>query len=695
MPFLQDIIHRLEVGGGMRYVRLAMAALAVILLLVGYNGRAFKNFSSPEAMDVAQLARNISDGEGYTTKFVRPLSIFLIKRQNLGIDERSPSVQTNIASLKGGHPDLANPPVYPYLLAGIMKVLPFNAQISGAGAFWTPAGRFYRYQPDFLISMFNQALFLVVVWLVFLLARKLFDPTVAWVSAVVLLCAEVFWRFSVSGLSTILLLLLFTGLVWLLVLLEEEGREPKHGKGWPLLIGALIGLSLGLGALTRYSFGWILVPVIGFIALYGGPRRVPVALIVLALSGVLLGSWMVRNHLLSGTFFGTASYVLVENTPMFPEFRLQRSLDPDFSGYVRAAVDVFWHKLILNVKRIAQEELPTLGGSWAAAFFLVGLMVTFRNPATKRVRQFLVACLLLFIVVQALCRTHMSDISPELNHENLLVLFVPLVLMFGVSLFFLLLEQMPLALVELRYLVIGAFVVIACLPMVFVYLPPRPFPISYPPYNPPNIQTISNWLKPQELMMSDIPWAVAWYGNRQSVWLTLRPNPDPEDPQSHEDFFAINDYLKPISALYLTPVTIDRRFISESFRQAEYAWGSFLLQSFVMKRVPGYFPLSYVHELPYAPPGPMKPEELRKRMAALDQQSTQLGEAAQKLLNEPGLASVLESSPEIRTLLDKARMNLEGRDFPLGSAPVKDMSSLEQLILSGQLVLADRPRWKE
>ena len=48
--------------------------------------------------------------------------------------------------------------------------------------------------------------------------------------------------------------------------------------------------------------------------------------------------------------------------------------------------------------------------------------------------------------------------------------------------------------------------------------------------------------------MSDIPWAVAWYGQRQCVWLTLKCTPDAKDPSTREDFFAINDYQKPINA---------------------------------------------------------------------------------------------------------------------------------------------------
>ena len=88
------------------------------------------------------------------------------------------------------------------------------------------------------------------------------------------------------------------------------------------------------------------------------------------------------------------------------------------------------------------SELPKLGGSWITAFFLVGLLVGFRNPAVTRLRYFLLGCVVVLVLAQALGRTQLSEESPEINSENLLVLLAPLVLVYGVSLFYLLLDQM-------------------------------------------------------------------------------------------------------------------------------------------------------------------------------------------------------------------------------------------------------------
>jgi hypothetical protein len=573
------------------------ALLAVVLLVGLYNLRAYKNMGTQEAMDAAQLARNIAQGKGYTTLFIRPFSIHLVKKRN-SKKEGVPAVGSvpDLAQLRGMHPDLANPPVYPLVLAGLMKVLPFKYEVDLTHSFWSiPGGPepgkrvFYRYEPDFLIALFNQLLFLAAVTGVFFLARRLFDPAVAWLGSGLMLGTELFWRFSVSGLSTMLLLLIFLGLVWCVVLLEEEAREPKWGPWGIFVLAVLSGAVVGLGGLTRYSFGWLIIPVLVFLILFGGRQRVVLALIALAAFIAVMAPWVARNYHVSGKPFGTATYAVVESTVLYPENRLERSLDPDLS---HIPVMAFWLKLNTNLRQILTSELPRLGGSWITAFFLVGLLVGFRNPAIARLRYFLLGCVLVLTLTQALGRTQLSEDSPDINSENLLVLLVPLVLVYGISLFYLLLEQIPLPFPELRNIVIGIFSLVACLPMVFVFLPPKTTPVAYPPYHPLLIQTVAGWLKEKEMAMSDIPWAFAWYGQRQCVWLTLKCTPDTKDTNTHEDFFAINDYQKPINALYLTPQTMDARFLSQWVRAGEQNWGSFILESMVKKKVPDYFPLS-------------------------------------------------------------------------------------------------------
>lgn len=582
MVTLQDLIHHLEVGAGMRSlnrtVRVVCCVLGLLILWAAYDLRAFRNLSTQEAMDSAQLAHNLAEGKGYTTQFIRPLSIYLIQhRQGEQSDSTNATSALDPALLKRNHPDLANPPVYPVLLAGLMKVLPFNYAIPNKPVrFWSFENKFYRYQPDFLIALFNQVLFFATVLLTFFLARRLFDAQVAWLSAAILVGTNLLWRFSVSGLSTSLLMLIFLGLVWCLVLLEERARQPDWSRVNLFVLAALAGGLVGMGGLTRYSFCWLILPVLLFVAVFAGRQRVLLAATTLLAFALVLTPWVVRTYSLSGMPFGTATFAVLENSWLSPEDRLERSLNPDLLRsihnsfpFLTAAYHVIAQKLVANSRAILQSDLPRLGGTWVSGFFLVGLLVRFRSPTLGRLRVFLLAALVVLVVTQALGRTKLTEDSPDINSENLLVLVAPLVVMYGVSLFFVVLDQVELPFFQLRSAAIGLFGVVACLPLILTLLPPKTSPLAYPPYYPPSIQTAVGWTKADELMMSDVPWAVAWYGQSQCVWLT---------PNARIDFFAINDYLKPISALYLTPQTVDRWTQSGD-------WGNLFLQT--MRVLPG------------------------------------------------------------------------------------------------------------
>jgi len=119
--------------------------------------------------------------------------------------------------------------------------------------------------------------------------------------------------------------------------------------------------------------------------------------------------------------------------------------------------------------------------------------------------------------------------------------------------------------------------------------------VAFPPYYPPLIGRFAGWMHERELVMSDMPWAVAWYGNRQCVWTTLRV----QDEKRRDDFYAINDFQKPIQGLYLTQLTTEEKFISfADFHPPipsaeEWSWGRFILNSLVKTNLPSGFPLKH------------------------------------------------------------------------------------------------------
>ena len=576
---LQDIIHYIEVGAGKRYLRFLLPCVLVLGLAILYDLRVWRNLSAPDAMDSAQLAHNIAEGKGYTTLFIRPLSIYLVQARNQGKGATGSSDQPDYARLKTAHPDLANAPVYPLVLAGLMKIAPFQYAINLKSIFWANNGYFARYQPDFLITVFNQLLFLAVLVLAYFIAKKLFDTSIARLAALLILGCNLLWRFSASGLSTMLLMLDFLALFWCVLKIEELAREDQPDATRILCWSVGAGVLMAVGALTRYAFGWLIIPLALFLILFSGPRKWLNAGVAFAVFAIALSPWIARNVAVSGTPFGTAGYAIFDGTKLSAA-PLERSLHPNLLDPLWPGN--YWTKFAANALPILENDLLKIGGTWPSLLFLSGLLLAFNRPGARRMRYFLLMCFGTFIFVQALGQTQLSSESPEVNSENLLVLFTPLVLIYSAGFFFTFLDQMKLPLIEMRYGVIALFAVLCCLPMIFELASPKETsPVAYPPYYPPDIQRAASWMKPDELMMSDVPWAVAWYGQRQCVWLTRN---------AEADYQAIDYYLKPVSALYITPETIDGRFITD-WQRNDKSWGDFIVQ-FMMKQ-PTPFALHY------------------------------------------------------------------------------------------------------
>lgn len=567
---VQEWIHRMEVGAGATYVRWTGIVVGFVLLAVIYNLLCFRNFTHPEAMDAAQLGRNIAHGEGFTTKFVRPLSVGLTREAR---DDKS-------ALLTEGHRDISNAPLYPLLLAGVLAVTPDAADMLEARASSI-------YWPNLYIAVFNQILLALGAALVFHLAQRWFNRYIGWIAAILFLLTELYWRFSISGLSTVLLMDLVLLLVLLLCRFEQKARENEEKGLSTTALG--IGAVAGLAMLTRYSAGWLIVPVMGFVIGIGGTRRLKLASLVIFSFALLTVPWVVRNVLASGLPFGTATYALVEGTPVFPSEMLQRS----FTASLTSAPGEGWslfvtvlHKGVKGLREIITSDLPRVGGNWLWGFFLAGLLVRFQAPNLSRLRWFVVAALLVLIPVQSFARNHLAPDLPDVNADNLLVVLSPLILIFGVGLFFVLLESIAVPSPTWRMGATAAFVVVISLPLLLAFLPPRGGR-NTAPYYPPRLQQIAQYLEPGELWMSDIPWAMAWYGDRQTLWLTRN---------SGREFFEVNDYYKSVNGLYISTRTGDARFVSHWLGGPGRGWAGLMLQTFVERAVPKGFPLRHSPE---------------------------------------------------------------------------------------------------
>jgi hypothetical protein len=572
MVQLQELIHKLEEGAGAQKLKWFSAVLGLVALVVLYNFFQFRSFSTPEAMEQAQLARNIAEGKGYTTQVIRPLSTHLLRTHR---PDRDPM-------LKNNHPDLVHAPLYPGLLAASMKVLPYKWDLSEIRK-----GRFSRYQPEMIIALINQGLFLASSILVYLIGKRLFDPAVALLATLLFLLNDLLWQFTVTGWHTHLLLFLFLGLVMLLLAVEqrvspdEVGGVPGSVLGLSVGVGALIGL----GALTTYSYLWLLLPVVIFLYKVTGTQRWKSVLATVGVALLIVLPWFARNYMVSGNPVGLAAHHLLRGTATFPGDRIDRSLnfreDLMKAGMTRPSFREVTKKLAFNIRESFENHLPRLGGSWIFAFFLVGLLLPFSHQSRNRMRWLVVGFIPVLMLIEAAIRPSEEPNFPMLHQTHLLILVFPLVLIFGVAIFLVLAEQIQLPVPELRKAITLIFVLIGMFPLLVGFSRMGISPVAYPPYYPPVIQEAGNWFRPDELIMTDIPAGMAWYGRRQAVL----PSGD-----AQADFLKFNDELRSISGLYLTQETLNTPFLTGIVNQQK-SWARFYHFLWVKEEVPRGFPL--------------------------------------------------------------------------------------------------------
>src|SRR5205085_11920324 len=103
--------------------------------------------------------------------------------------------------------------------------------------------------------------------------------------------------------------------------------------------------------------------------------------------------------------------------------------------------------------------------------------------------------------------------------------------------------------------------------------------VQWPPYMPPLISVLNSWMKPDEITASDMPWAIAWYADRRSLWL----------PDKFQVMTDLNDYKilgGPVNGLYLTPISGTDNRLRDVVKGDYKEWAAVILRNQVLERFP-------------------------------------------------------------------------------------------------------------
>ena len=519
--FIQTAVHALEAGGASIWVKRGAVALGIIAIAAIYLYQ-FRGLSTSQGMDQAQIGRAIARGEGWHTKVARPRAVGQLQRHGRDIAQK---IWT----------DTYNAPL-PSLVDAVALVF--------VKAYWKIGQRTVIYAGDRAIAMMSILVFVASVAALFFSARRLFDRRLALLACGLVLLCDAMWQYSLSGLPQMLLLLLLNVAIYLCVRAVEADFAGEPTWKW----FAAIGVVFGLHALTHALTLWIFFGAAIFAAFFFR-RRGWSAAIMLGAWAIVYLPWLIRTLVVSGNPGGVAIYSLF-NGIGHSEWGWMRQLNFDPGA---ALLGAFRDKITSGLTGQTAHLFEYFGLSVVALMFFVSLLYPFKKTETATMRWMILA--MWGGAVLGMCLYGIND-EQGVAANQLHLIFVPLMTCYGLAYLLVQFNRLALNIPFARVGFITLLYLLCALPMIFAtpwLSPPKPF-VRWPPYMPALIGVLNDWMRPEEIIASDMPWAVAWYADRRSLWL-------PDTVQVMTELGDYNVLGGPVNGLYLTSVSgTDNKF---------------------------------------------------------------------------------------------------------------------------------------
>ena len=543
--FVQRSVHALEAGGLAVWVRRVLVGVAIVTL-AGFYMWNFRGIATAQAMDQAQIGRAIARGQGWHTNVLRPRAMG--------------QLQAHGKNLQRIYVDTYEAPLPPLVDAIALRTVKSHWQMTPADVVF--AG-------DKAIAAMAILFFLASVVVLFFVARRLFDQRLAFLACGLILLCDTIWQYSLSGLPQMLLLFLFNLTVYALVRAVEAENSGGFVGRWL----AAVGVGFGLLALTHALTIWIFLAALVFSVLYFRPRGWA-AIIMLAAFVIIYTPWLVRNYMVCGNPGGVAIYSVLDGVG-HPEAGWMRRIGLNLEGVGPSA---FRDKITTNLLVQFEHIFGYFGWSVVALMFFASLVHAFKRNETGMIRWMLLTMWAGAVAGMAVYGIHEEQ---GVAANQLHLLFVPIMTCYGLA--FLLVQWNRLH-INLRFARIGFLTLIyflCALPMIFalpLFMPWKPT-MRWPPYVPPYIAVLNNWMEPNEIIASDMPWAIAWYADRRSLWL----------PETIKTFTELNDYQAlggPVNGLYLTPVSGSQNTVGDVLKGEYRDWAPVILRNVNLETFP-------------------------------------------------------------------------------------------------------------
>jgi 4-amino-4-deoxy-L-arabinose transferase-like glycosyltransferase len=553
MNFIQTTLQAVEVGKGQFLTRVIPLIVTVMMIAGAYNfgpistpflsfGGIYRGLADAQSMDNAQLARQIVHHQGFTTKFLRPQALTQLRNfraaQSVttgGAHELFPSNLYPPGTPKT-IPDTYNAPGYPYLLAAWFYFV--------HPEFEQPPAAFsggHVYSGDRWIPFLNQAFMVLTAILVFALGRRMFDSRVAWLSVVAFLATDMMWHYTLTALSTSVLMFLVTAALMCILEIYAvseacfANEDRSFGVAW--LWGLAAALFLGAACLTRLHFLVLLVPLFVVLILMPRPSFFLFAVMTLIVAGFVL-PWFFHLYTISGNPLGSNFVQVLYGSGDYKGNQIWCAASiPSYEQVFREAS----RKETEGFRWTFEHGWEMLGASPLILFFGASILHQYKRRRTQMFLWLLFGSALTLVAANNLGVSKPEVIGPW----NALVVLFPAMVVMGGAFFFILLDRLSIQIALLNNLIVITTLSLSALPMILTLTATSNLYYAFPPYMPPVLKSIGQYSEPDEWVTTDLPWATAWYADRTSLWL----------PDSIADFENLHDNVCPTGILLLTPVS--------------------------------------------------------------------------------------------------------------------------------------------
>lgn len=487
-----------------RTIQLLIGFLAVILTL-SQLFFTFRGLDQPAAMDQAQIAREVARGNGLTTKFLRPVDVVSCAQQQQTAYNPLETRDTTYAPL----PILVESVALKITGADDAEAIKMTEESSNI------------YAPDRVIAAVSSFFFLVALGLGYFFLKDLFDELIASVCVLLMTLSNLFLQFAASGLPQMMMLCLFIGASHTLLLAVRATVDGNtHARQRWLIISSLL---MALVCMTGWIGIWPLIGYSLFVAFYFRPFGL-YSLLPIGMVLVFSAYFLIQNYATTGSLFGNAAFGIYNSFGSGEEAVMRVA---NQSSAPLEASDFLLRLFGISVSQMDQLYV-SLGSIAVAPFFFPALLHAFKKPETQAIKWATFSMWFFAMIGMALYGTKGALSAGQLN-----ILFTPVMCAFGLSLVLLMLARLKLneSATFVRNFILVCIVLVSA--GTFLTQVPENLRIGlrtsgkgiphWPPYYPPALAgTLNGMTNDKQIVMTDMPWAVAWYADRPALWLPKR-----------------------------------------------------------------------------------------------------------------------------------------------------------------------------